>query len=191
MRADKSVFLMGEEVAQYQGAYKVSQGLLERFSADEVKAVRTVIIPVNITYYPIRARENIFLRAAKRMEPDLSERALADFMTVDLSVDEAFGPHDPSLQRTIPKGEFPAGVKVGGQLRGTNDQGLPQIYNVVKIKGPVVLLDGNHPLAGIALRLALKVHGVREATEEEIGRGTAGTGFFRIQPQAPGNDLLH
>ena len=31
MRADKSVFLMGEEVAQYQGAYKVSQGLLEEF----------------------------------------------------------------------------------------------------------------------------------------------------------------
>jgi pyruvate dehydrogenase E1 component beta subunit len=31
MRKDKSVFLMGEEVAQYQGAYKVSQGLLEEF----------------------------------------------------------------------------------------------------------------------------------------------------------------
>src|SRR5947209_2577608 len=31
MRADDSVFLMGEEVAQYQGAYKVSQGLLEEF----------------------------------------------------------------------------------------------------------------------------------------------------------------
>ena len=36
-----------------------------------------------------------------------------------------------------------------------------------------------------------RVQAVREATEEEIGRGTAGTGFFRIQPQAPGNDLLH
>jgi pyruvate dehydrogenase E1 component beta subunit len=32
MRADPKVFLMGEEVAQYQGAYKVSQGLLEEFS---------------------------------------------------------------------------------------------------------------------------------------------------------------
>jgi pyruvate dehydrogenase E1 component beta subunit len=31
MRRDESVFLMGEEVAQYQGAYKVSQGLLEEF----------------------------------------------------------------------------------------------------------------------------------------------------------------
>ncbi len=36
MRADPSVFLLGEEVAQYQGAYKVSQGLLEEFGADRV-----------------------------------------------------------------------------------------------------------------------------------------------------------
>jgi pyruvate dehydrogenase E1 component beta subunit len=36
MRRDKDVFLMGEEVAQYQGAYKVSQGLLDEFGADRV-----------------------------------------------------------------------------------------------------------------------------------------------------------
>jgi pyruvate dehydrogenase E1 component beta subunit len=36
MRRDPSVFLMGEEVAQYQGAYKVSQGLLEEFGAKRV-----------------------------------------------------------------------------------------------------------------------------------------------------------
>src|SRR5271169_2786855 len=36
MRRDANVFLMGEEVAQYQGAYKVSQGLLEEFGAMRV-----------------------------------------------------------------------------------------------------------------------------------------------------------
>ncbi len=36
MRRDPSVFLMGEEVAQYQGAYKVSQGLLEEFGPTRV-----------------------------------------------------------------------------------------------------------------------------------------------------------
>jgi len=36
MRRDPSVFLMGEEVAEYQGAYKVSQGLLEEFGPDRV-----------------------------------------------------------------------------------------------------------------------------------------------------------
>jgi pyruvate dehydrogenase E1 component beta subunit len=36
MRRDESVFLMGEEVAQYQGAYKISQGLLEEFGENRV-----------------------------------------------------------------------------------------------------------------------------------------------------------
>ena len=36
MRRDKDVFLMGEEVAQYQGAYKISQGLLEEFGDKRV-----------------------------------------------------------------------------------------------------------------------------------------------------------
>jgi len=36
MRADADVFLMGEEVAQYQGAYKISQGLLEEFGSGRV-----------------------------------------------------------------------------------------------------------------------------------------------------------
>lgn len=36
MRSDENVFLMGEEVAEYQGAYKISQGLLDEFGAKRV-----------------------------------------------------------------------------------------------------------------------------------------------------------
>ena len=36
MRADKDVFLMGEEVGQYQGAYKISQGMLDEFGPTRV-----------------------------------------------------------------------------------------------------------------------------------------------------------
>lgn len=36
MRRDESVFLMGEEVAEYNGAYKVSQGMLDEFGPDRV-----------------------------------------------------------------------------------------------------------------------------------------------------------
>ena len=36
MRRDPNVFLMGEEVAQYNGAYKVSQGMLDEFGAKRV-----------------------------------------------------------------------------------------------------------------------------------------------------------
>ncbi len=108
--------------------------------------------------------DNIFAK----VEVALEGKAVGDTLTVDLSVEEGFGARDESLMRNIPKGEFPPGVKVGGQLRGTNDQGLPQIYNVVKIKGPVVILDGNHPLAGKALRFSCKVTEVRAAEPVEI-----------------------
>ena len=70
--------------------------------------------------------------------------------------------------RSIPKAEFPPGVKVGGQLQSAGPDGSPMVYNVVKIKGPEVQLDGNHPLAGQALRFAATVKAVRAASAEEI-----------------------
>ena len=36
MRKDETVFLMGEEVAEYNGAYKVSQGMLDEFGTKRV-----------------------------------------------------------------------------------------------------------------------------------------------------------
>ena len=65
------------------------------------------------------------------------------------------------------------------------------LYTVTEIYPEHVVLDGNHPLAGIAIRLHLKVEKVREATEEEIGRGSAGTGFFKVQRGAPDGAPLH
>ena len=91
--------------------------------------------------------------------------------TLALEPADAFGERDESLVRVIPKSEFPPGVKVGGQLEGRNEDGTPRVFNVVKIKGPEVHLDGNHPLAGKALRFTLKVVDVRTASQEEISHG--------------------
>ncbi len=108
--------------------------------------------------------DNLFAK----VEAALENRAPGYTTTVDLAVADAFGERDESLVRTIPKSEFPPGVKVGGQLRGVGNDGQPALFNVVKIKGPEVHLDGNHPLAGHALRFACKVTEVRAATPEEI-----------------------
>ena len=88
--------------------------------------------------------------------------------TLALQPEDAFGLRDESLMRTIPRSQFPPGVKVGGQLEGRGSDGREQIFNVSKIKGDIVLLDGNHPLAGKALRFTLKVIDVRAASEEEM-----------------------
>jgi FKBP-type peptidyl-prolyl cis-trans isomerase SlyD len=89
-------------------------------------------------------------------------------VTLNLKAEDAFGLRDESLVRTIPKKEFPPGVKVGGQLEGRTDAGDPHVFHVMKIKGDTVFLDGNHPLAGKDLRFLLKVAGVRAASAEEI-----------------------
>jgi FKBP-type peptidyl-prolyl cis-trans isomerase SlyD len=68
------------------------------------------------------------------------------------------------------------------------------LFTVTDIYPEHVVLDANHPLAGIAIRISLKVEGVREATEEEMERGSTGTGFFKIEPlhnTLPGDETLH
>ena len=70
------------------------------------------------------------------MEAALEGQAVGFATTIDLAVEDAFGARDESLVRTIPKSEFPPGVKVGGQLQGVGNDGQPQVFNVVKIKGP-------------------------------------------------------
>ena len=89
-------------------------------------------------------------------------------VTLQLKPEDAFGERDPALERTIPKSEFPPGVKVGGQLEGRDEEGRPQVFTVKKIKGDKVLLDGNHPLAGMEVRFNLKVMEVRAALPVEI-----------------------
>ena len=103
-----------------------------------------------------------------KIEEALTGQESGHQVTLDLQPQDAFGVRDESLLRTLPKKQFPPGVKVGGQLEGRGEDGQMTIFNVMKIKGDTVLLDGNHPLAGKALRFAIKVLDVRQASEEEI-----------------------
>lgn len=90
---------------------------------------------------------------------------------VSLQPQDAFGPRDEGLVQTIPKSQFPPGVKVGGTLHGRDASGQERAFHVVKIKGDKVLLDGNHPMAGKALRFVLAVTEVRAASAVEIEHG--------------------
>jgi len=115
-----------------------------------------------------------------------------------LEPEQAFGDFDDRLLFLEPRALFPEGVEEGMTFDGAAlpagvNPGMPKdtIYTVSEIYPEHLVLDGNHPLAGIALRLDLTVRSVREATEEEIGRGTAGTGFFKVSPTMPGSGTLH
>ena len=133
-----------------------------------------------------------------RIEEALQGHAAGDTLSLHIEPEEAFGDYNEKLLFLEPRALFPDELEEGMAFEGS---ALPEgcnpeapkdaLYTVSEIYPEHVVLDGNHPLAGIAIRLHLKVCGVREATQEEIGGGTAGTGFFRFQPQNPDGDLLH
>lgn len=108
--------------------------------------------------------DNIF----PKVEEALQGQEAGYQVTLTLAAADAFGERDEALVTTIDKKNFPPGVKVGGQLQGRGEDGQEIVFNVLKIKGPVVHLDGNHPLAGKALRFTVKVLSVRAASVEEI-----------------------
>lgn len=135
----------------------------------------------------------------KKIEDALQGHHMGATVALQLEPEEAFGDYKEELvfleSRTLFPPELEEGMTIEGSAlpAGCNpDAPKDVLYTVTELYPEHVVLDGNHPLAGIALRLVLKVEGVREATEEEIGRGTAGTGFFRIQPidtPPPGSSL--
>ncbi len=106
-----------------------------------------------------------------KVEEALEGREAGYQASLELSPADAFGERNEALVQVIPKTQFPPGVKVGGQLEGRGEDGHTHVFTVVKIKGPEVHLDGNHPLAGKALRLNVTVVDVRAASAEEIAHG--------------------
>ena len=71
MRKDDKIYLMGEEVAEYNGAYKVSQGMLDEFGAKRV--IDTPIAELGFTAIAVGAAQN-------------GLRTMVEFMTWNLQV---------------------------------------------------------------------------------------------------------
>lgn len=95
---------------------------------------------------------------------------------LQLEPDDAFGDYDAELVKVEPRDRFPEPIEVGMQFEGVPedaDEDDSIIYTVTDVAEDKVVLDGNHPLAGMALRFWLKVSDVREATAEEVGHGHA------------------
>ena len=121
-----------------------------------------------------------------KIEEALQGHEAGDRVDLHLEPEDAFGDYDEEKVFLEPRSLFPQELEEGmtyeGLPAGATSQDAPSnlLYTVTEIYPEHVVLDGNHPLAGIALRLHLTVEGVREATDDEVGQGTLGSGFFRI-----------
>jgi FKBP-type peptidyl-prolyl cis-trans isomerase SlyD len=124
------------------------------------------------------------------------ETALLDQETgfatkLQLEPEQAFGLYDADLVCFEDRAMFPEHLEVGMQFdgppEGSTTQGMPldAIYTITEIYPSHVVLDGNHPLAGMALRIALHVRNVRGATAQEIANRSVGNDAVSVLATAP------
>ncbi|TQK07715.1 peptidylprolyl isomerase [Herbaspirillum sp. SJZ107] len=108
-----------------------------------------------------------------KIEEELDGKDVGYASTIQIEPEDAFGDYDPNLLKVEERNRLPEPIEVGMQFEGVAEGGdeEPVIFTVTEVADDKVVLDGNHPLAGMALRFELSVIDVRAATEEEIQHG--------------------
>ena len=107
-----------------------------------------------------------------RIEESLQGKTVGDKLEIKLQPDDAFGEYDAELVAIESRNLFPENIEVGMQFeRASDDGGEDELYTITDITEDKIVVDGNHPLAGVALVFACEVNEVRAASAEEISHG--------------------
>ena len=106
------------------------------------------------------------------LESAMNGRQKGDQFEVVVQPQDAYGNYDEELVAAIPKEQFGPGIEIepGMQFNAERD-GKHYLLTVVEVRDNHIIVDGNHPLAGMVLYFNIEVKDVREATEEEIQHG--------------------
>ena len=106
------------------------------------------------------------------LEKVLEGKGAGESLKADIPHVDAYGARDEALLQIIPKENFEdiSDLRIGMELEAESDDGV-RIITVVGIDGDKVVVDGNHPLAGIDLSFDVTIVGVRDATADELGHG--------------------
>lgn len=113
------------------------------------------------------------------IEAALSGCRVGESVTVVLKPAEAFGEYAPALIDTVAREASVLDPVVGMLIEsvpgGSHDPDH-HLYRVTDVHGDRVVLDGNHPLAGMALVFTGTVRAIRRATAMELAQGRPGPG---------------
>lgn len=138
-----------------------------------------------------------------KVEEALAGHEPGDELHLQLEPEQAFGDYRPELVCFEDRRLFPEQLEPGMAFEGlpagavTPDMPADVIYLVTEVFPSHVVLDGNHPLAGMALRLRMKVVDVRAATDAEVEARSVGTdgplSLFDAGsvPRVGGDDTIH
>lgn len=149
-----------------------------------MKIVKNTVVTVNYTLSdaqnnmledggdPIIYLHGGYENTLPAIEEALEGREPGFSVTIQVEPEDAFGEYDSELIKIESRDLLPTPLEVGMQFEGVPEgagaEHEPIIFIVTDIAEDKVVLDGNHPLAGIALRFTLNVAEVRAATKEEI-----------------------
>ena len=124
-----------------------------------------------------------------RIEAALAGHDAGHRATVMLEPEDAFGDADATLVHLVECRRLGPKVEVGMRYEGLPGQADGRIYTVTDVAEGVAVLDGNHPLAGWALRFELHVRSVERASEDALADAQRPQlpGFLRVvEPQVQG-----
>lgn len=103
-----------------------------------------------------------------KLERALEGKQPGDSLQVQLEPEDAFGEYDAGLIRLERAERYGEGVAVGMEIEEGG-----RVYHVTDVAAGSVVLDANHPLAGMALRFSVVILAVRAATQEELSRAVS------------------
>ncbi len=108
------------------------------------------------------------------LDQELRDAQAGEKRRVQVPAAKAYGERDPAQVHRVKRAMLPieGELKVGDQFQTESDRFAP-IVTITEIKGDDVLLDANHPLAGVDLTFDVEVTAVREATKTELEHGHA------------------
>ena len=111
------------------------------------------------------------------LENALEGKKVGDKLQVTIAPEDAYGHRDERMIQVVPKSEFGVGTEIeeGMQFNAQTEQGTIMV-TVVENRANEVVLDGNHPLAGVNLHFAVEVTDIRSASAEEISHGHVHSG---------------
>jgi FKBP-type peptidyl-prolyl cis-trans isomerase SlyD len=112
---------------------------------------------------------------------------------VVVPAEAGYGEYDEALVLEVDRSELPdpQAVRVGDELVAESPDGEELALNVKEVKDDVVIVDANHPLAGMTLRYHVKVREVRAATEDEVERAAADLDDAHEHVHGPDCDHTH
>lgn len=107
------------------------------------------------------------------LEKALDGREAGDKVQVRVAAAEGYGVRDPALVRRVPRRSFGSigDIRPGMQFQAQLERNLTRVVTVTAVKGDMVTVDGNHPLAGQDLNFAVEISEIRDATAEELSHG--------------------